>query len=218
MEHSCFRSLQERLEAFRTSDLYPVVSSEYCNGRDPFQVLCQIAEGGAGIVQIREKNWTKRRIYDLAVRFRPVANQWKMLIIIDDHPDVAMAANADGVHCGQEDLPLPAVKKMAPELLLGASTHQPDEIIRACEEGADYLNIGPIFPTQTKKLSYPQTGIQNLEQWMSLSRIPFSVMGGIKEQHLPLLCKMGVRHIAMITEITQAPDITQRVQDLRRYF
>lgn len=217
MTPSCFKDLSERIDAFCRSDLYPVVSSEYCNGRDVFDVLCQIAEGGAKIVQIREKHWEKRDIYDLAVRFRPVANHYRMLLIIDDHLDVAMAANADGVHCGQKDLPVSVVRKTASQLLTGCSTHNPEEILQACSDGAGYLNIGPVFATRTKQVSYPPVTLENLEKWKNISTIPFSVMGGIKEHHLPEFCRMGIRHIAMVTEITQAEKITEKVQALRRY-
>ena len=213
---SCFKNREERREAFEKSGLYPVVSSEFCAGRNPYEVLCRIAEGGARIVQIREKNMDKRAIYELAVKFRPVANQYGVLVMIDDHADVALAAHADGVHCGQTDLPVSEVRKFAPELLLGVSTHNPVEIREACASDADYLNIGPIYPTSTKSVSYPVVGVEHLKEWMKQASIPFSVMGGIKEKQIQKLLSMGVRHIAMVTEITQAPDIATHTAELVR--
>lgn len=210
------RSLQERIELFEKSDLYPVVSSEFCNGRNVCDVVADIAAGGAKIVQIREKNLSDSTVYELVKKCKAITEQYQMLLIVDDRLDVAAAAGADGVHLGQEDLPLLAAKKIAPEMLFGISTHNAGEIRRALAEGCGYLNIGPMFPTRTKNVACGALGLEQIELLKTQVTTPFSVMGGIKAHHLPLLVSKGFRHIAMVTEITQSPDVKAKVENLRK--
>jgi thiamine-phosphate pyrophosphorylase len=209
---------ETRLDKFRNIDIYPVISSEFTNGQDPLSVLEKIAEGGARIVQLREKNKSKQEIWELALKYRELTDRYSMLLIINDHLDIALASNADGVHLGQDDLPLEAALKIAPELIIGISTHSEQEALRACQSGAGYINIGPIFPTQTKTLSYPAIGLENLKAIASKIEIPFTVMGGIKAANIPELKSCGASRIAMVTEITRATDITQKVRELRELF
>ncbi len=207
---------QERLAAFRAIDLYPVISSEFTNGRPVLDILQAIADGGAKIVQLREKNRSKLEIYHLAEQYRKITDRYRMLLMVNDHIDVAMAVEADGVHLGQDDLPLPAAVRLNTELLLGNSTHNLDEALAAIRDGADCINIGPIFPTNTKNVSYPAVGIAEMRRIAKQVPVPFSVMGGIKAGHIPELLQAGACRIAMVTEITQAEDVTSRVKALRQ--
>lgn len=208
----------ERMAMLDRVDIYPVISSEFTNGRDVTEVLKQIAEGGAHIVQLREKNKSKAEIYRLAEAYRTITDKYNMLLIINDHLDIALAVGADGVHLGQDDLPLTAGRKLTDDLILGNSTHDLEEALKAQQEGADYINIGPIYPTKTKQLAYQFLGLDTLREVSAQIKIPFTVMGGIKEHHLEELIKLGARHIAMVTEITQADDITAQVKRLRSYW
>ncbi len=205
----------ERVERFTNIDIYPVISSEFTLERDVLDVLRQIAAGGAKIVQLREKNMTKREILALAREYRRITSEYDMLLMINDHLDIALAVGADGVHLGQDDLPVRVARELAPDLLLGCSTHNFEEIEEAEDSGASCINIGPIFTTNTKAVNCGALGIDYLKQAASRTKLPFSVMGGIKEQHIPELLAAGASRIAMVTEITQAPDITARVRKLR---
>ena len=210
------RSLQERTDLFKKSDLYPVVSSEFCNGRNVCDIVADIAAGGAKIVQIREKNLNDSAVWELVKKCRLITDKFNMLLIVDDRLDVAMAAGADGVHLGQEDFPLSEAKKLAPQMLLGISTHNASEITRAQAGECSYLNIGPIFSTNTKSVACGALGLELAEKLQTLVNCPFSVMGGIKAQHLPLLVNKGFKHIAMVTEITQSADVRKKVEHLRK--
>ena len=212
------KKLSEKIAQFNQVDLYPVISSEFTNNRDVIEVLLQIAAGGAKIVQLREKHLSKAAVYQLAIEYRKITAANNMLLIINDHLDIALSVGADGVHLGQDDLPLPAARSLTDQLLLGSSTHNLAEAEQAIADGADYINIGPIFSTQTKQLSYESLGLKSLRQVSAEIDIPFSVMGGIKEDHLDELISLGANHIAMVTEITQATDITSRVKQLRRHW
>ena len=210
------RTISERLDIFRSSDLYPVVSSEFCLGRNVCNIVADIAAAGAKIVQIREKNLSDSSMFELVKKCREITDRSGMLLIVDDRVDIAMAAGADGVHLGQEDFPLTEAKKLAPEMLFGVSTHNAEEIRRALSDNCGYLNIGPMFPTRTKSVACGALGLEKIEELVPMVTCPFSVMGGIKEHHLEMLCAKGFRHIAMVTEITQAPDVCQKVKQLRQ--
>ena len=210
------RTISERLDIFRSSELYPVVSSEFCLGRDVCNIVADIAAAGAKIVQIREKNLSDSSMFELVKKCREITDRSGMLLIVDDRVDIAMAAGADGVHLGQEDFPLTEAKKLAPEMLFGVSTHNAEEIRKALSDGCGYLNIGPMFPTRTKSVACGALGLEKIEELVPMVTCPFSVMGGIKEHHLEMLCAKGFRHIAMVTEITQAPDVCQKVKQLRQ--
>ncbi|MDD3703989.1 MAG: thiamine phosphate synthase, partial [Victivallaceae bacterium] len=184
MLKSPFTNINERIAAFETSDIYPVISSEFCNGRDPLMILRAVAAAGAKLVQLREKNLTKKDLYELGVEYRKITFEYHMLLIVNDHTDLALALNADGVHLGQDDLPLNAAQKIAPELLFGVSTHNPEEAVEAVRDGAGYINIGPIYPTGTKQVNCGAVGTEMIRQIAPALPIPFSVMGGIKSKHI----------------------------------
>ena len=209
------RTHTERVEMFKNSDLYPVISSEFCNGRDVCDILADIASAGAKLVQIREKNISDCAMFELVKKCKHITDKYQMLLIVDDRLDIAMAAGADGVHLGQDDFPLTEARKLAPDMLLGVSTHNEEEIRKALTEKCSYLNIGPMFPTQTKSVACGALGLDKIGELKNLVTCPFSVMGGIKEHHLDLLCCKGFRHIAMVTEITQAANVKEKVQLLR---
>lgn len=209
---------QTALAKFQKIDLYPVVSSEFCAGRNSIDVLHGIAAGGAKIVQLREKELPKLEIKKLAVEYRRITAENGMLLIINDYLDIALDVNADGVHLGQEDYALEEARSKAPELIIGISTHNRQEALTAQKNGADYINIGPIYSTNTKSLPFPALGTAILNEIPPLLNIPFTVMGGIKEKHLPELISLGATRIAMVTEITQAVDVARKVCELRRYF
>ncbi len=208
----------ERAVLFSRPGPYPVISSEFTLGRDPFEIFEAVAAGGAKLVQLREKNRGKKYLYELARRCRPVADRHEILLIINDHVDVALAAEADGVHLGQDDLPLEAARALAPELWLGNSTHNLEEAERAKLEEADCINIGPIFPTATKNVQCGALGIAMIGEIAPRVGLPFSVMGGIKTRHFPELIAAGARHIAMVTEITQADDVEAKTRELCAFF
>ena len=198
---------EERLEAFRRTDVYPVVTSEFCAGRSPVDVAASLLSGGARILQIREKAMQDRPFLELLRQVRELTWDYGALLIVDDRVDAALIAQADGVHLGQDDIPLPDARRIAPDLLIGVSTHNADEIRRAQDEGCSYLNIGPIFPTNTKKLTGIQfLGLDELKRLVPLVRVPFSVMGGIKFDHLAELKAAGAGRVAAVTAFTQQPD------------
>ncbi len=206
---------EKRMEKFRNADLYLVITEEFTAGRGTLRVLEEAADAGIRLVQLREKHITKKELFSLAEQFRKICDRYDITMIMNDHIDIALLTGADGVHLGQDDLPLEQAVKLAPELIIGRSTHSREQALEAEAQGAAYLNLGPIYPTQTKSTPVKPLGIAIVREAGPLLHIPFTVMGGIKERHIPELLAAGAKYIAMVTEITQAPDIGARVRHLR---
>lgn len=206
---------EERIKMFQEVDIYPVTCEKLSAGRSDIEVLEGVIRGGAKIVQLREKEYSDRDLYDLAVKFRKMTAEAGVLLIINDRPDVALAVDADGVHLGQENLPVAAVRTFAPELLIGASSHNLEEALRAQADGADYVNVGPIFPTSTKEGVKKFLGPEAIAAIGPGLSVPFTVMGGIKGSNISRVLANGARRIAVVTAVTQAPDIAAEVRSLR---
>ena len=167
------------------------------------------------LVQLREKELPDRDLLALARAWRDATRQAGALFIVDDRVDIALAANADGVHLGRTDLPLETARRIAPELLLGASTHSLEHALESQARGADYINIGPIFPTRTKTATAAPVGPDLIAEIRPHLRIPFTCMGGIKPDNVDQVLAQGAQIIAVVTAVTAAPDVTAAATDLR---
>lgn len=196
----------ERMRRFSEAGLYLVTSQALSAGRSTRGIVEAALAGGVRLVQLREKEMPLREYVALAEDVRRLTESSGALLIINDRIDVALAVGADGVHLGQDDLPVPVARRLAPDLVIGVSTHSIEEALRAQEEGASYINIGPIYPTGTKQWEGDYLGLEGLKSIASVARIPFTVMGGIKPVHIPDLIRAGARTIALVTAVTAAAD------------
>ncbi len=136
-------------------------------------------------------------------------------MIIDDRVDVALASGADGVHVGQEDFPVEVVRSLGPDLIIGCSTHSVDEAVSAQAAGASYVNIGPIFSTQTKSNVMSALGPAIIDEVTPHLTIPFTVMGGIKASNIDLVLERGASRVAVVTAVTAAEDVRAACAGLR---
>ncbi len=205
----------EKMKKFHESDLYVVITEKMCKGRPSIYILEECLKAGVKIVQFREKDGDDRDKFLIAKKFRDITNQYGALLIIDDRVDLALMVEADGVHLGQRDLPISEARRIAPELIIGASTHSVEQAIKAQEEGASYVNIGPIFPTQTKTATAQPLGPEAIERTKPYLKVPFTCMGGIKLDNIEEVLKRGARHIAVVTAVTEADDVQKAVTELR---
>ncbi len=209
--------LHGRMERLGLVRLYPVISGpEWSAGRGYIETLEKVLLGGARMVQLRAKAMPDLELYQIAEAARGLTDRFGALLIIDDRVDVALAVGADGVHLGQQDLPLAVARKLAPELILGASSHNLEEALRAQSEGASYVNIGPIFPTATKGGLPDYLGPDAISAIAPKLRVPFTVMGGIKLSNLPLVMAHGARIVAVVTAVTAAPDPSAAVREFEQ--
>lgn len=205
----------QRLQKFRDEvTVYPVSSERLAEGRSDEQWLDDVLQGGAKIVQLRDKESTDRQFLEKAKHFRKKTSDAGALFMINDRVDIALLTDADGIHLGQKDLPSEEVVKLVPDMLIGISCNselQASQLGKMEREGmlsASYYNIGPIYPTKTKEGLTEFIGPEAIEVFSSYVSIPFTVMGGIKLEHVTELVACGVRRIAVVTALTKAPDIT----------
>lgn len=203
-----------RMRRFQEAGLYLVTSQSLSAGRNTEAIVMAALAGGVRLIQLREKEMGLRDYFRLAERVRALTAAADALLVINDRVDVALAVGADGVHLGQDDFPVAAARALGPELIVGASTHSIEEAEHAQAEGASYVNIGPIFPTGTKKWEGEFLGMEGLQRIAAHVRIPFSVMGGIKASHIPGLVAAGVRTLAMVTAVTAVEDPEQATREL----
>ncbi len=197
------------------ADLYVVITERFCAGRSSLETLRACLDVGVRIVQLREKDMADRELLALARDWRAETRKAGALFILDDRVDIALASGADGVHLGQSDLPLDAARCLGPELLLGASTHSLADALASQASGADYVNIGPVFATQTKETAVGAVGPELIAAVRPHLYIPFSCMGGIKDHNLDEVLAQGARMIAVVTAVTAAPDPRVAAEGLR---
>lgn len=207
-------TLAERLALFDRADLYVVITEKLCAGRSALDVLEKTLAAGVLLVQLREKDLPGRELYERALAFSQKTKAAGALLIINDRLDIALAAAADGVHLGQDDLPVAAARRLAPDLIIGASTHSLEEALAAQNAGASYVNIGPIFATMTKETAVP-LGPEMIEHIAPRLKIPWTTMGGIKAANIGQVVSRGARHPAVITAVTAADDPEAAARELR---
>jgi len=201
-------SYQKKVNFFREKvTIYPVSCEPLANGRSDIEWLEGVLAGGAKIVQLRDKYSDDRAFYQKALIFREKTNNAGALFIVNNRVDIAMLAHADGVHLGNNDLPVEKVREFGPDLIIGVSCNEKEQVSTVKERGGSYYNIGPIYTTKTKKNLTPFLGSDAIESFSSLCDLPFTVMGGVKRDHIQDLVAKGVRRIAVVTALTQAKDI-----------
>jgi thiamine-phosphate pyrophosphorylase len=202
-------TLAERLRIFTEEvTIYPVSCEKLANGRSDLEWLAAVLAGGARIVQLRDKEAGDRELFEKALAFRRLTSAAGALFIVNNRLDIALLSGADGLHLGNSDLPAEAARQLAPELLIGVSANTEAQAATAKERGASYFNIGPIYPTATKAGLKDFLGPAAIPNFRALSTLPFTVMGGIKFHHVPELLAQGAHRLAVVTALSQAPDIT----------
>lgn len=209
-------NLRKRMAVFEESDLYVVITEAFCAGRRAVEVLDACLAAGVRLIQCREKELDSRDLHALALAFRERTRAAGALLIIDDRLDVALAVGADGAHLGQRDLPVAAARRIAPKLIIGASSHSLDEALVAQASGASYVNIGPIFATQTKSAARGPVGPGMIDLIAPHLGVPFTCMGGIKIDNVHEVLSRGARHVAVVTAVTAAPDVRAAAEELRK--
>ena len=205
---------KRRMEIFKRAGLYLVTSQALSRGRSTEEIVKMALAGGVRLVQLREKDLPLPKLKKLALKIRAMTKNAGALLIINDRIDLALAVKADGIHLGQEDMPVACARKISTDLIIGASAHSLKEALAAQKAGASYVNIGPLFPTQTKKWDRKFLGTQKMKQIASKIKIPFTVMGGIKAEHIPDLVKAGAKTIAVVTAVTAADNPRKAAKQL----
>lgn len=199
------------------TDLYCLTAFEHSLGRNNLEVIREMLEAGIKIIQYREKDFKMKQKYYECVAIREMTMDYKATFIVNDDLDLALAVGADGIHIGQDDLPVQQVRKLVGNrMLIGLSTHSPAQAMAAIAEGVDYIGVGPIYRTYTKKDVCAPVGLDYLRFAAKNVSIPWVAIGGIKEDNVTEIIENGARMVAMVTEITGAEDIKAKINAIRQ--
>ncbi len=203
---------------FPDSDIYCITVSQYSLGRSNLEVVRQMLAAGIKIIQYREKDFSMRQKYRECLAIRDMTARYNACLIVNDDVHLALAVESDGVHVGQDDLPVEKVRELVGDkMLVGLSTHSPEQADKAAtSEVADYIGVGPLFQTFTKKDVQAPVGLGYLDYVVSHHRIPFVAIGGIKEANVAQVIKHGATCVSLVTEIVGAPDIAAKIGAIRK--
>jgi thiamine-phosphate pyrophosphorylase len=191
--------------------LYAILDPEQIKGRAIEAVLRELLRAGVTMLQLRAKTLAAKDFLELAQRVRSESQRQDCRLIVNDRVDIAMACNADGVHLGQDDLPLHAGRKLLGNKIIGISTHDIEQAQQAERGGADYIGFGPMFGTTTKDTGLTARGIDMLKQIRAAATIPIVAIGGINEQNVSQVWQAGANSAAIISDILGASDIGAKV-------
>ena len=195
--------------------LYVIVDRQAVGPRDPAAVAEAALRGGADVIQWRDKQAPDRESLSVARALRDLTGRYRRLLIVNDRVDVALLAEADGVHLGHQDLPVAEARRLVGDsMLIGRSTHSLPEALEAQSQGADYVGVGPVFQTPTKP-DAPAVGLGLVRQVALAIRIPWVAIGGIDQRTLALVLSSGAPRIAVVRAVSGAADPEQAARDLK---
>ncbi|CAK7062801.1 MAG: Thiamine-phosphate synthase [Desulfovibrio sp.] len=199
------------------TDIYAITDSNLSLGRSVEEVVAALLAAGVKIVQYREKKKKAGEMLRECEALRAMTKEAGAFFIVNDHIDIAMLVGADGVHVGQDDLPVEQVRRLVgPDCVIGLSTHSPEQAAAAIACGADYIGVGPIYATQTKEDVCAPVGLEYLEYVAQNIALPFAAIGGIKRHNIAEVAKRGAKCCCLVSELVGAEDIAGRVAEVRK--
>lgn len=198
----------------RIAGLYVIIDTEALRGRDEVEVAQQAISGGAKAIQLRDKNRNKREILSKARELKALCVQSDVLFIVNDYLDIAIASDADGLHLGQEDLPVSTARQLLPiDRIIGCSTKTIAAALQAQTDGADYVAVGSMYPTASKTDTHV-VGLETLRQIREAISIPIVAIGGIDAKNAGEVMAAGADSVAVISAVLGAEDVEEAARQL----
>jgi thiamine-phosphate pyrophosphorylase len=214
LERDLISRISRRDKVERISGLYVILDRQFLAGRDELDVARQTIAGGARVIQLRDKQSEKGGLLLVAQKLGELCSQKGIPFIINDYLDLVMAVDADGVHVGQEDLPLSVIRRELPiDKIVGCSVKTLSQAKRAQTEGADYIAVGSIFPTTTKR-EITVVGVEMLKEIKRTLSIPLVAIGGINQNNVDEVVAAGADAVAVISAVLYEKDVKTTVQKL----
>ena len=194
--------------------LYVITESTISKGRSNEEIVREAIKGGAGIIQLREKEWDKNKIKNEAIRLLKICRENNVLFIVNDYVDVALEIGADGVHLGQSDMPIKEAREICGDrLIIGLSTHSIEQAVKADMEGADYITIGPIYKTRAKDYTI---GLNIIKEIINKIKKPLIAIGGINDNNIDSVLGQGVKSVAVISAVVADDDVKESAKELAK--
>jgi thiamine-phosphate pyrophosphorylase len=204
-----------RRERLRTARLYFVCDARP-HGADPEPLLTAALNGGVDMVELREKDLERRTIERSAATFRRLCDTYSALFLVNDDPGLAVSVRADGLHLGQDDMPVAEARgRLGPDAIIGLSTHSEEQI--AAAQGADYVSVGPIWETPTKP-GRPAVGLDLVRHAAEKTALPFFAIGGIDLGNVEQVVRAGATRLCVVRAIRDAENPGAAAASLRRAF
>jgi thiamine-phosphate pyrophosphorylase len=198
----------------RLAGLYVIIDTEFLRGRSHTDVAAQAIRGGAKVIQLRDKKDSIRNFFTIAGELHRLCREHNVLFIVNDSLEVALAVNADGLHVGQDDLPVEVARRLLPiDKILGCSARTIDKAKKAQAEGADYLGVGAIYATATKTTA-EVVGPGRIKEIKRGVNLPIVAIGGINKSNLSAVLKAGADAVAVISAVMGAADIEKATRQL----
>jgi thiamine-phosphate pyrophosphorylase len=198
-------------------ELHVLTDRYWSRGRDTLEVARAAIAGGADVIQLRDKDASTRELIAQGRALRELTRATGVRLIVNDRVDVALAVEADGVHVGQDDMPVAIARQlMGPDRLVGASAGTLEEALAAAAAGASYLGVGPIYETRGKSDAGAPTGPELLRLIRMQVALPLIAIGGITVERVPEVMSAGASGIAVITAVVSADDITAATRALKQ--
>ncbi|TYB31458.1 MAG: thiamine phosphate synthase [Candidatus Mcinerneyibacterium aminivorans] len=191
-----------------------LVTEEILSIESTEDIVRKAVDAGIDVIQLREKNKTKKEKYKLGLKIKKIIGNKNISFLVNDDIDIALALNADGVHLGNNDLPVKVARKLlGNKKIIGKSTHSLQQSIKAEKDGADYIGYGSVFDTSSKKLDDKRKslGLELLEEIKNNINLPIVAIGGIKLENVKKVIEAGAISVAVISAITQSKNIGKKI-------
>jgi thiamine-phosphate pyrophosphorylase len=199
---------------FSIPRLYAIIDPARAGGRLPAVVARELLSAGVRLIQFRDKRASSRQLYETCVELKALLRDSGCSLVVNDRADVARAMDAEGVHLGQDDLPVEKARRvLAPDKWIGFSTHSINQVMEADRSTADYIAFGPIFPTASKENPDPVVGLEGLRQARRATGKPLVAIGGITFQNAREVLAAGADSLAVIGDLLNAPNIQERARE-----
>ncbi len=214
IEQNLLSKIQRRDKTKHISGLYVVIDSAALKGRNPVEVAGQVIQGGAKAIQLRDKLSSKRELLPTARQLKELCAEHNVLFIMDGYLDLALAANADGLHLDQDDLPIEVVRKLLPiDKIVGVSAHTVEEAVAAESDGADYITVSTIYPTSAGE-GEKAVGLDQLPQIRKAVTLPLVAIGGITLDNVADVIAAGADSAAVISPVLETEDIEKTTRQI----
>lgn len=198
----------------RLPGLYVIIDIQALKGRNPIEAASRAIRGGAKTIQLRDKLGKKKELLPIAQQLKSLCAEHHVIFIVNDYIDLVLATDADGLHLGQNDLPIPVARKLLPiDRILGCSTTSVEQAVTAQSEGADYIAVGSIYPTPSKETA-KVIGLERLRQIRQAVSLPLVAIGGITKDNATEVMAAGADSVAVISAILQAEDIEKATREI----